>query len=100
MLTRFVQIVFLTFIALVTPFSSQAATLLPGVFQGNAYGTFANVKVGPLKTQLGRSALISIGCTGRDGISRSNSINTTAVAGVLGTGTIFTNLTTSKTATG
>ena len=53
--------------------TAQAADF-PGVFRGNAYATFANVKAGSVAASLGRSAFIKCTCAGTDGQTQTNEV--------------------------
>lgn len=54
---------------------AKTATLLLGSFRGDAFGTFANAQAGELSTTLGRSAYITCGCNGTNGVTESNTVS-------------------------
>src|SRR5690349_8058152 len=53
---------------------SEAAGL-PGSFHGNAYGTAANAKAGPVAASLGRNAFLPCPCRGTNGQTLTNTID-------------------------
>lgn len=66
-------------------------------FTGNAYGSTARLLDGTVTS--GRTADVSLGCTDRAGISKSNTTVLTDLHPLLSTGTVTTNATTSATST-
>ena len=55
---------------------ARAATTLPGVFNGEAYGTYANAKAGAVAASLGRSAYLPCPCNGTNGKTLTNQVDT------------------------
>jgi len=80
----------------VAPAMAQAAATEIG-FQGSAYGTL--VTVGPA-VRSGRSALSTLGCVSRTGVTDTNSIASVNVPPLLSTGTVTTSAASQATADG
>jgi len=78
---------------------ATAASLLPGVFSGDAFGTFANSTAGRTATTLGRSAYLATGCRGTGGRTLTNSVTGVDAKNVLSARAIATSVYTNKTTT-
>lgn len=79
-------------------YSRTQPTLFVG---GQAYATSANSKIGSqLENDIGRGALVTIGCEGTDGKTRTNNLEDLAVGNVLSLGTGVTTAIGGKTSTG
>ncbi|MEJ7655016.1 MAG: choice-of-anchor P family protein [Chloroflexia bacterium] len=75
---------------------ATAASLLPGVFSGDAFGTFANSTAGRTATTLGRSAYLATGCRGTGGRTITNSVTGVDAKNVLSARAIATSVYTNK----
>ena len=75
---------------------ARAAGLI-GSFAGNAYATYADVSVGPLKVGLGKSAYIPCPCQGTAGKPLTNDIASLSVGSVLSVGAATSTILTNKT---
>lgn len=78
---------------------AKTATLLLGSFRGNAFGTFANAQAGDLATTLGRSAYITCGCTGTNGVTKSNTVNSVDAGQAFKADKLYSTVFTSKSTT-
>ncbi len=83
--------------ALATP--AGAATPLPGIFGGDAYGAWANAKAGQVSTEIGKAARIVCPCPGTGGKIHSASVNSLRAGKALTTGVVTNTTYTTRTST-
>jgi hypothetical protein len=69
---------------------------LAGAFRGNAYGTYANVKAGPLAATLARSAFQGCPCNGTGGKTLMNETDEISVPGIVSVNKTISTAFTSK----
>ena len=71
--------------------SAFSRTQPTAVVGGQAYATLANAKIGNgLQNRIGKAALVTIGCEGTDGETRSNNISSFTVGSLLSLGNSVT----------
>lgn len=68
--------------------SGFSRTTLPALLGGQAYAASANATIGSvLQNQIGRQALVTVGCLGTYGVTRTNTVASVKAGNIVSTGT-------------